>query len=81
MVFYRYQDESIKTYTRTNLKQRQRPVRHNIRNETSVPIASNWSSVMALGENEAHIALLLSNHLFKYSTTVEPVIVAPGEFA
>ena len=81
VVFDRYQSESIKAGTRTKRKQRHRPVRRKIENQSSVPLPSDWSSFMALEENKADLALLLSNHLIEHSPTDEPVVVVAGGFA
>ena len=81
VVFDRYQGESIKAGTRTKRKQRHRPVRRVIENESSVPLPSDWSSFMALEENKADLAQLLSNHLIEYNPTDKPVVVVAGGFA
>ena len=81
VVFDRYQDESIKAGTRTKRKQRHRPVRRQIENNSSVPLPSDWSSFMALEGNKADLALPLSNHLIERSPTEHPVVVVAGGFA
>ena len=78
VVFDWYQDESIKAGTRTKRKQRHRPVRRQIENNSSVPLPSDWSSVMALVGNKADLALPLSNHLIERSPTEHPVVVVAG---
>lgn len=80
VVFDRYLVESIKTGTRVKRKQRQRPVHCEIKNE-SVPLPADWSSFMALEENKADLAQLLSNHLIEHSLDDEPVVVVSGGFA
>ncbi|KAK5894619.1 hypothetical protein CesoFtcFv8_011293 [Champsocephalus esox] len=60
VVFDRYRDKSIKTGTRRKRKQRHRPVRREIVND-SVPLPADWSSFMALEENKADLARILSN--------------------
>ncbi|XP_051232747.1 uncharacterized protein LOC127350304 [Dicentrarchus labrax] len=80
VVFDRYHDESIKTGTRKKRKQRHRPVRREIVND-SVPLPADWSSFMALEENKADLARLLSNHLIEHSPEYEPVVVVSGGFA
>ena len=80
VVFDRYHDESIKTGTRVKRKQRHRPVRREIKNE-SVPLPADWSSFMALEENKADLAQLLSNHLIEHSPDDEVVVVVSGGFA
>ena len=80
VVFDRYHDESIKTGTRKKRKQRHRPVHREIVNE-SVPLPADWSSFMALEENKADVARLLSNHLIEHSLEYEPVVVESGGFA
>ena len=81
IVFDRYQDESIKAGTRTKRKQRHRPVRRQIENNSSVPLPSDWSSFNALEGNKADLALPLSNHLIERSPTEHPVVVVAGGFA
>ena len=78
VVFDRYQDESIKAGTRTKRKQRHRPVRRQIENNSSVPLPSDWPSFMALEGNKADLALPLSNHLIERSPTEHPVVVVAG---
>ena len=78
VVFDRYQGESIEAGTMTKRKQRHRPVRRKIENESSVPLPSDWSSCMALEENKADLALLLSNHLIEHSPADKPVVVVAG---
>ena len=48
VVFDRYLDESIKSGTRVKRKQRHRPVRRKIENDSTVPLPSDWSSFTAL---------------------------------
>ena len=78
--FDRYQQESIKAGTRTKHNQRQRAVRRMIENDPLVHLPSDWSSFMALEENKADIALLLSSHLIEHSRRVESVVVTAGGF-
>ena len=80
VVFDRYLDESIKSGTRVKRKQRHRPVRSKIENDSTVPLPSDWSSFTALEENKADLAILLSTHLIKYNSTESPVIVVAGGF-
>ena len=80
VVFDRYQQESIKTGTRTKRNQRHRPVRRMMENDPLVPLPSDWSSFMALEENKADLALLLSSHLIEHSRRVESVVVTAGGF-
>ena len=63
------QYESIKAGTMTIRKQRHRPVRRKIENNSSVPLPSDWPSFMALEGNKADLALQLSNHLIEHSPT------------
>ena len=70
-----YQQESIKAGTRTKCNHRHRPVCPMIENDPLVPLPSDWSSFMALEENKANLALLLSSHLIKHSRRVESVVV------
>ena len=66
----------------TKRKQRHRPERRKIENNSSVPLPSDWQySFMALEENKADLALLLSNHLIERSPTEHPVVVVAGGFA
>ena len=51
---------------------------HKIENDSSVPLLSNWASFMALEENKADLAQLLSNHLIEHSPTSGPVVVIAG---
>ena len=44
----------------------------------TVSLPSDWSSFMALEENKADLALLLSNHLIEQSPTDKQVVVAGG---
>ena len=67
VVFDRYQDESIKSGTMTKRKQRHRPVRRKIENNSAVPRPSDWPSFMALEGNKADLAQLLSYHLIERS--------------
>ncbi|KAK5911912.1 hypothetical protein CesoFtcFv8_001839 [Champsocephalus esox] len=80
VVFDRYRDKSIKTGKRRKRKQRHRPVRREIVND-SVPLPTDWSSFMALEENKADLARILSNHLIEHSPEDEPVVVVSGGFA
>ena len=67
----RYQEVTIKAGTIYQCK---------IENE-SVPLPPDWSSFMALEENKAALALLLSNHLINHSPNNPTVIVVSGGFA
>ena len=69
-----YRSESIKEGTRTKCH---RPVRRQIENEL-VPLSSDWSNFMALGDNKKDIALLLSNYLIEHSPADKIVVVAGG---
>ena len=75
------QYESIKAGTRTKRKQRHRPVRRKIENNSPVPLPSDWPSFVALEGSKADLALLLSNHLIERSPTEHPVVVVAGGFA
>ena len=80
VVFDRYQQESIKAGTRTTRNQRHRPVRRMIENDPLVPLPSDWSSFMALEENKADLALMLSSHLIEHSRRIESVVVTARGF-
>ena len=47
----------------------------------SVPLPADWSSFMALEENKADLAQLLSNHLIEHSPDDEVVVVVSGGVA
>ena len=77
VTFDRYRPESIKAATRTKRKKGKRPVRRLIESE-SVPLPSDWSKFMALEDNKADLALLLSNYLIDHSPSGQTVVVAGG---
>ena len=77
VTFDRYRPESIKAGTRTKRKQRKRPVRRQIERE-SVPLPFDWSNFMALEDNKADLALLLSNCLVDHSPSDQTIVVAGG---
>ena len=66
--------------TRLKRKQFHRPVCREIANQT-VPLPEDWSNFIALEENKADLACLLSNHLIELSPKHKPVIVVSGGFA
>ncbi len=74
VIFDRYRPESIKAGTRTKRKKGKRPVRRQIESE-SVPLPSDWSNFMALEDNKADLALLLSNYLIDHSLVVKQWIL------
>ena len=76
-MFDRYRPESIKAGTRTKRKQGKRPVRRQIESE-SVALPSDWSNFMALEDNKADLALLLSNYLIDHSPSDQTLVVAGG---
>ena len=69
-----YRPESIKAGTRTKRKV---PVRRQIERE-SLPLPSEWSNFMALEDNKAYLALLLSNYLIDHSPSDQTMVVAGG---
>lgn len=73
----RYRPESIKAGTRTKLKKGKRPVRRQFESE-SVPLPSDWFNFMALEDNKADLALLLSNYLIDHSPSGQTMVVAGG---
>ena len=77
VTFDRYKPESIKAGTRTKRKKGKRPVRRQIESAT-VPLPSDWSNFMALEENKADLALLLSNYLIEHSPGDKTMVVAGG---
>ena len=77
VAFDRYRPESIKAGTRTKRKKGKRPVRRQIESE-SVPLPSDWSNFMALEDNKADIALLLSNGMIDHSPSDQRVVAAGG---
>ena len=81
MVFDRYRDEPIKSVTRVKRKQRHRPVRRKIKNDSTVPLPSDWSSFTSLVENRADLAIVISPHLIEHNSTESPVIVVAGGFS
>ena len=78
-MFDRYRPESIKAGTRTKRNQGKRPVRRQIESE-SVPLPSDWSNFMALEDNKADLALLLSNYLIDHSPSDQTLVFA-GRFS
>ena len=72
---------TIKSSTEVKRKQRHRPVRRNIENDSTVPLPSDWSSFTSLVENRADLAILLSPHLIEHNSTESPVIVVAGGFS
>ena len=77
VVFDRYQQQPIKAGPRTKRNQLHWPVRRMIKND---PLSSDWSSFMALEENKADLALLLSSHLIEHSRQVESMVVTARGF-
>ena len=77
VTFDRYRPESIKAGTRTKRKKGKRPVRRQLEIE-SVPLPFDWSNFMALEDNQADLALLLSNYLIDHSPSGQTMVVAGG---
>ena len=80
VVFDGYQQASIKAGTRAKRNRCHRPKRRMIENDPLAPLPSDWSSFMALEENKADLALLLSSHFIEHSRWVESVVVTAGGF-
>ena len=72
-----YRPESINAGTRTKRNQGKIPVRRQIERE-SHPLPPEWSNFMALEDNKADLALLLSNYLIDHSPSDQTIIVAGG---
>ena len=72
-----YRPESIKAGTRTKRNQGKIPVRRQIERE-SLRLPSEWSDFMALEDNKADLALLLSNYLIDHSPSDQTMVVAGG---
>jgi hypothetical protein len=79
VVFDRYYDMSIKGGTRKRRGKQAAPVRREIQ-DRSVPLPPNWNNFMALGENKADLARLLSQQLIVQAPS-NKIIVASGGFS
>ena len=77
VIFDRYREESIKSATRERRCKTARPIRRLVEDRT-VKLPSNWSNFMALSENKADLAQLLSEELISNAPGYKEVIVAGG---
>ena len=77
VLFDRYKDISIKSGTRKQRSKGTRPVRRVIENR-NVPLPNDWRNFLALPENKADLAKLLSEDLTESADDSKIVVTAGG---
>jgi hypothetical protein len=77
VTFDRYKEDSIKSGTRQHRTKSAQPIRRMIESR-QVPLPNSWTNFMALPENKADLARLLSEELIIQAPNDKVVVVAGG---